>query len=354
VAVCPRCGSKDLFSKKFGFGDVSVYEWSCKACDLYEDRSTRDADFEAWYERWHPPDEEDLDREEPPARPAEAEDEDEHEVAFESAAERDELLDAICRDVGNDELRLRYADLIASRLPERAELIRLQIERARRETASGAPRATQGAREAALLERHGKDWARYIAPYARPFASDAPYRGWAFERGFIAELRTDPDMVADPRDYLFRSAPIEHLDLTDDGPVAAAFASPRMAQLRSLGLRALDLGDDDMVALARDARLDRCEWLDLRSNRIGLRGVQALAASERIRTIPIVLLTFNPCDPAVQYDDDHAGSVETWLPPEGADLEATHGRIPWLHLPPVLGRPDRYHARCVRYVDADD
>ncbi len=381
MASCPRCGSPDVLGKKFGFGDVSLHEYCCNACDLFEDRRSTDPDFTEWKQAWlrdvpgsrevaaimaaatptptHEPDEDVVEGEDEEHEDEEHEDEvevdeteakDEEERAPVSRAERDALFDAICRDVSNDALRLRYADLIARWRPELAEFIRLQVERARVERTTGVRRSVPGAREADLRGRFGKDWARYIAPYARPLTSDGRYRGYEFERGFIAELRTDPDMVADPREYLFESAPLEHLDLTSDGPVLDALAAPRMAQIRSLGLRSLDLGDDDMVALARDARLDRCEWLDLSSNQIGERGVQALAASPRIRSIPVVLLAFNPCDPATQYSDDGSGYGEMWLPPEGQALEQTHGWIPWLHLP-RRRRPDRYHAANVTYVD---
>lgn len=355
--VCPRCSSKDILAKKFGFGDVTLYERSCNNCDLFEYRRSTDPDFDQWFERWSPDGDDDQgaaaddDEDDEPAQAAPATTPGARPPSPKPAGStkaRDQLHDAICRDVANDALRLQYADAIAGTKPERAEFIRLQVERARTERASGATRSAPGPREAELRKRFGAEWAHFIDPYARPHAPDAPYRGWEWERGFVAELRTDPDMVADPREYIFTSAPIEHLDLTSDGPVLAALAAPRVAQIRSFGLRELGLGDDDMVALARDARLDRCEWLDLRSNNIGERGVKALAASPRIRAIPVVLLAFNPCDPAAQFSEG-----EMWLPPEGQELEKAHGRIPWLHLPPLRRLPDRYHAPNVTYVDQE-
>jgi uncharacterized protein (TIGR02996 family) len=355
--VCPRCGKKDITGKKFGFGDVTLYEFNCNSCDLFEFRRSTDPDFDAWWARWHPDGDDDED-----AQGAASDDEDGDEAAepapaasspasgkpAPTAKARDQLQDAICRDVANDALRLQYADELARKRPERAEFIRLQVERARNERASRATRSAPTPRESELRKRFGAEWAHFIDPFARPYASDAPYRGWEWERGFVAELRTDPDMVADPREYIFNSSPIEHLDLTTEGSVLAALAAPRVAQVRSFGLRDLRLGDDDMEALVRDARLDRCEWLDLRSNNIGERGVKALAASPRIRAIPIVLLTFNPSDPATQFSDG-----EMWLPPEGAELEKAYGRIPWLHLPPPRRLPDRYHAPYVTYIDEE-
>ncbi len=366
--VCPRCASKEITGKKFGLGGSTLYEFACETCDLYEYRRSNDPDFEEWWARWRPDGDGDADEDEDEGE--DGGDEPESAAGTSAAASastpastarasipagpakaREELHDAICQDVANDALRLAYADAIAARRPERAEFIRLQVERARSERASGATRSAPSSREAELRKRLGTEWAHFIEPYARPYAPNVPYRGWEFERGFVAELRTDPDMVADPNDYLFRSSPIEHLDLTKDGPIIAALAAPRAAQVRSFGLRELGLGDDDMVALARDARLDRCEWLDLRSNNIGQRGVTALADSPRIRAIPVVLLTFNPCDPGTQFSDDGSGYGEMWLPDEGKELEQRHGRIPWLHLPPLRRLPDRYHAPNVSYVD---
>jgi uncharacterized protein (TIGR02996 family) len=364
--ACPGCGSDDIFGKKFGFGDVTVYEFYCKKCELFEDRRSTDPDFAEWWARWRP----DADDDESAAESASGDESDEpprardlvepprgppiaanRDARFGPAKAREELYDRICRDVSDDSIRLAYADSIASKRPERAEFIRLQVERARNERASRALRSAPSAREAELRQRFGVEWAHAIEPFARPLAPNAPDRGWEYERGFIAEMRTDPDMVADSRDFLFRSTPIEHIDLTSDGPILAALAAPRAAQVRSFALRELGLGDEDMVALARDARLDGCEWLDLRSNNIGERGVTALAESARIRAIPIVLLRFNPCDPGTQYSDDGSGYGEMWLPPEGKALEKLHGRIPWLHLPPSRRMPDRYHARAVQYVD---
>jgi len=50
----------------------------------------------------------------------------------------------------------------------------------------------------------------------------------------------------------------------------------------------------------------------------------------------------------VSHDVDGSQLVEG-LPPTGEAAEARHGRIPWLHLPPV-GLPDRFHARVARPV----
>jgi hypothetical protein len=119
--------------------------------------------------------------------------------------------------------------------------------------------------------------------------------------------------------------------------------------MRSLDLSNLGLDDEDARVLASDGRLARMEWLNLTGNQIGLAGVAALLAAPQVRAIPMVLMLNNPSDAAVQYNLDYDGSVmDSWLPAEGKEAEEKYGRIHWLHLP-AGRRPDRYHARAVRY-----
>ncbi len=314
--ICPRCASSGVTAKKFGFGDVTMHERLCPGCDLFEEKRSTDSDFDAWYARW-------------------------------SALLPD--MKAVVSVPADDEPRLRYADAIAPHRPERAELIRLQVERSARERAEGAYLAAPSAREAEIRRTFGKEWAGSISPYGRPITTDGAFRGWEFERGFVALIRTDPDIVLDPKSLLFDLQPIEHLDLTNDGPVREVLASPLLGRLRSLDLGNLGLGDDDARVLAASPHLSRCEWLDLRGNAIDAGGVAALLASPIIRAIPMVMLDGNLVDPAMQHSRDYDGRImDEWLPPEGRDAEARYGRIGWLHLP-AGRRPDRFHARSVRY-----
>jgi uncharacterized protein (TIGR02996 family) len=252
----------------------------------------------------------------------------------------------------DDAPRLAYADAVESTRPERAELIRLQIHRFASERAQGIQVGRPSAREQELLEKHADDWARYIAHYARPHLPDAPYQGYELERGFVAQIRTDPDIVSDPGSRLFQLAPIEHLDLTNDGDLRAALASPQLKNLRSLVLNGVGLTDEDVTALAGNKHLDRLEWLDLRSNRsFGRVGVEALMASPTIRRIPVVLLGSHPYNPGMQFEEDGGQVGEGWLPEYGQVFEKKFGRIDWLHLPHYSRYPDRYHARSIELVD---
>jgi uncharacterized protein (TIGR02996 family) len=260
----------------------------------------------------------------------------------------DDLYDAIVRNPDDDDLRLRYADAAAAWDVELGEFIRLQVARARDEAARGVSLGNPSPREAELRAKHGSRWGRFIAPYARAYRSDAPFQGYEFERGFVAMLRTEPDMIADMGDELLRMAPIQHLDLTSNGPFIPALTAPCLGKLRSLVCNHIGLRDDDAVALADRGHLDRCEYLNLAGNDIDRRGAIALLDKPLIRGIPVVTLRGNPGDPAAVLIDDVDGSLfANGLYGDGKDAEARYGHIPWLHLSPT-STPDRYHARTAR------
>ena len=130
--TCPRCGSDELLGKKFGMGGFSIIERKCWSCGLFEYKSTADADFTDWYSRWSTDDE---DVPSPDMGPVVAAPDD-------------------------DRPRLTYAQAIERRRPERAELIRLQIERFADERARGVEIDRPSPREKELLEKHADDWAQ--------------------------------------------------------------------------------------------------------------------------------------------------------------------------------------------------
>jgi uncharacterized protein (TIGR02996 family) len=350
--ACPRCNSPDIFSKKFGFGDVTAHEYECKNCGLFEQKASTDPDFQEWRQRWEAQVAGSRDVEAiMAAATARA------KAAAQASAGTSQdgappTMEPVVRAPDDDRPRRAYATAVERHRPERAEFIRLQLERFHAERASGAYLGEPSPREADIRQRFGKEWAGSIAAYGRPITTDGKYRGYEFERGFVAQIRTDPDIVVDDRtSLLFELAPIEHLDITADGPVRQVLTSPHLARMRSLDLSNLGLDDDDARVLASDGRLARMEWLNLTGNQIGLAGVAALLASPQVRAIPMVLMLGNPSDPAAQYNHDYDGSVmDSWLPAEGKEAEEKYGRINWLHLP-AGRRPDRYHARAARYED---
>lgn len=343
---CPRCRNDDLHGAKFGFGDVTLYEFSCRRCSLSEYRRTTDPDFDEWLRRWQPDSDVDEDNDSSASRGAKPEAEIETSIT-----DKEKALTEIVARPWDDAPRLAYADAVQSTRPERAELIRLQIERFVNERGRGIEVGRPSARERELLRKHGDDWARYIAHYARPHRPDAEYQGYELERGFIAQIRTDPDMMSDPGSRLFELAPIEHLDLTTDGNIRKALVSPFLANLRTLGLNKCELTDEDVIALANEGHLARIEWLDLTLNKFGRAGIEALMASPKIRRIPMVLLGSHPYNPGMQFEEEGGRVGESWMPEYGQMFEKKFGRIDFLHMPHYMHLPDRYHARNVRYVD---
>jgi len=323
---CPRCHARDVRDTHTGLGGVTLYEFACRRCGLDEDRRSDAADLDAWWRRW---------------------------TAVASAAPvavaaPPSTLDAVAAAViaapDDDEARLAYAAAIAAADPPRAELIRLQVERAAAERARGARWSRPSGRETELLRRHGAIWARFVDPFARPVTQPAPDPGWGFERGFVEFLRVAPDALVAAGAALFAVVPLQHLDLIAGDELGAALASRWISRVRSLGLPGAGLDDDGAVALAASPHLGRLAWLDLRDNRIGERGMRALAASAALRAIPVVLLGGNPADPSEQLSLDWDGSIaSSWLPDLGRELEAAHGTIGWLYPASPADRPDRYH-----------
>jgi uncharacterized protein (TIGR02996 family) len=301
--LCPRCHSHQVRGARTAASGPAL-ELTCLACGLSERADGADAQA-----RW---------------------------LATAPPGSPEAYLAAVTATPRDDAPRLAYADALARSRPERAELIRLQIARR-----GGSPTT----RERDLLRQHGAEWARYLEAYARETTRPKPDPGWRFERGFVAWIRTDVDVMLGLGERLFRMAPIEHLDLVARPPVRPVLGSPLLGRLRSLGLAGCALDDDDAIALAANPQLGHLRWLDLRDNQITESGVAALAANPTTRAIPVILLGGNPGDPSQQFSVDWDGSVaDSWLPPQGEELERKHGPVAWLHLPPASSRPDRYRA----------
>jgi uncharacterized protein (TIGR02996 family) len=130
-----------------------------------------------------------------------------------------ELRRAIVADPDSDELRLVYADYWEeSGDPDRAELIRLQIETARDEELYSFG---LGARERWLVDRHGDRWRSAHG------ASDGH-----FARGLI---RAVPAELLIARGELARELPVEHIWITEPAPEIAG--APWLAAIRSMAIR---------------------------------------------------------------------------------------------------------------------
>src|SRR5947209_877471 len=113
-----------------------------------------------------------------------------------------------------DELahRLVFADWLEEQPDEasrqRGEFIHAQVER--ESLPPTHPRARHLLRrEAEILDRHGRAWAKPLLRRAR---------SWAWRRGFIEQVSVDPDALLHQGAHLFAAAPIRRLHL--HGPEA--------------------------------------------------------------------------------------------------------------------------------------
>jgi uncharacterized protein (TIGR02996 family) len=152
------------------------------------------------------------------------------------------LLRAVLNAPEDDAPRLAFADWFAAHgQPERAEFIRLQIERAR--LPLGTARITPGERERALLAAHGPQWLAALPVHVRPHVS--------FERGFPGRADCDVVEFGNWDEAIWQLAPITALRLFDSdagdgryGPpeerdrhLRAIAAMPQLAHIRTLDLR---------------------------------------------------------------------------------------------------------------------
>jgi uncharacterized protein (TIGR02996 family) len=114
------------------------------------------------------------------------------------------LLAAIIAHPDEDTPRLMYADwLEENSQSERAEFIRLQIERER--APSGDPRRFNPTdRESQLLNRHRRVW-------ERPLRELLPSARLDFTRGFVEEVQADATAYTRVADECSRSAPLRDI-----------------------------------------------------------------------------------------------------------------------------------------------
>jgi uncharacterized protein (TIGR02996 family) len=229
---------------------------------------------------------------------------------------------AVIADPLADEPRLAYAEAVAGRDPERADLIRMQIELTRRR--AGRPAQTSDAdgelswRSQEKRTARGREWARSLRNLVD---------GFSLYRGFAESVRLDAAAFLDLAPRLYRLAPILQLTLSGVAPVAGQlFGSPHLRQIRTLSLLRNELGDAEMELIAASPHLAELRWLDLSLNQIGAAGVEALAASPNLPRLEWLGLRTNPvADPTPQHADEYdADSLVA------TELQARYGPRSWL------------------------
>lgn len=166
------------------------------------------------------------------------------EMATDNAAATTDqgLLSTILAKPGDDAPRLAYADWLAlNGQSERADFIRLQIERSRLPRRDPA-RIYPGERERALLAAHAVEW---LAPLP-----EAARRTVRFERGFPGRAEVEIVDFLSWNDDLWQVAPVTTLRLVDTVLASGGFregmdkeremralaAKPQLAYLRTLDL----------------------------------------------------------------------------------------------------------------------
>jgi uncharacterized protein (TIGR02996 family) len=230
------------------------------------------------------------------------------------------FLDVIVANIDDDSPRLMYADWLDEQGDaDRAEFIRVQVERAR--LPARAPEQVRlRVRERDLLKRHGEAWLAEL-----PAVRGARWEG--FRRGIVAEVsfesfeamrlharacravapveaatvhwprRREPTTVdvpiAELRELTLTGRPFEEeIDRLAD--------SPQLSTVRTLTL--LGLGADDLDRMFNSPHLSGLRSLRLVSNGLGSAGVRALTGFATLKSLEELDLS-GPGYYAEYYDD---------------------------------------------------
>jgi uncharacterized protein (TIGR02996 family) len=228
------------------------------------------------------------------------------------------LLRAILDAPDDDAPRLVYADWLDDHgQPDRAELIRTQVELAR--LAEDSPRRREVAwRARELLDRHGAEWAR---------ALPGELHDWRFSRGFVESAGLmGPDLEADAA-ALFDATPVRRLWVTELlGNVDPLQDIPTDNRLLALDLCGDDLNVDSLETLAELPNLPGLRELGLLFNEIDDVSVEHLCQHPFFQRLSLLRLGANPFSDAgrqalrehfgervsfaCERDDDHLYAIQ--------------------------------------------
>src|SRR5579872_1614374 len=198
--------------------------------------------------------------------------------------EQDALFAAILDAPDDDAPRLVYADWLDEHgQPERAEFIRVQIERAR--LLADNPRAEAlKKREKVLWEAHGDGWRKELPVWARPRC--------LYERGFATAVQARARDFLKGAAGLLRRAPVRRVELRnlDDALAAAVAASPALGRLSAFGVYFSNLTGAGWRALLSAPGLGNVTALDLGGGAFGPAEASALASSPHLRRLTSLVL----------------------------------------------------------------
>lgn len=199
----------------------------------------------------------------------------------------DAAYDAVVAAPLSDEARLVYADTLDASDPDRAELIYLQVDLARRLRNGESPTTLQGhfARVQALLETRRALWTHGVR-------SVPGVEGAELIRGCVEWVRLSAQSFLDYGPRIYSMAPILHADLVSVKSVVKQLAScSALTQLHSLSLLGDDLTHEDIETLTSSPHLRNLSWLDLGDNVVDAELVAKLATSGHL-----------PCLQHVKFD----------------------------------------------------
>ena len=168
----------------------------------------------------------------------------------------------IVAEPDDDTPRLIYADwLDENSQPDRAALIRHQIEAERAEPYSARARTARG-RADELLAKHGGEWAKGVRA-----------KRVRFVRGFVGHVVAGIWQFPEVAPPLFAAEPVQSVTLTPFGMdggaagLAAVLDVPELARVRDLELaRGMDPTPEELAALAACPRVAGLVNLSLRGN----------------------------------------------------------------------------------------
>ena len=171
--------------------------------------------------------------------------------------EEEGFVNAVAREPDDDVLRLVYADWLEEQGDPRAELVRVQVELARRDVPLRR-RTELRLRERQLLAEFGAHWAAGLRGLAD---------SWQFRRGVVETVTVPAAALLDNAEQLFRLAPIQELRVTEAGGYLDEVARlPHLTRLHTLRLDGSRLSDAEVRHVLRARHLDRLCALDLRWN----------------------------------------------------------------------------------------
>ena len=184
------------------------------------------------------------------------------------------FLDTIVANIDDDAPRLVYADWLDEQGDrDRAEFIRVQVDRARR-PAWDAAQVRLRLREQELLTQHGERWLAEL-----PAIRGARWEG--FRRGVVAEVSFTSFEAMRASAHACRAvAPVEAVTVRWPRRREGSRVATRIAELRELSLTGRPGGDDEIAWLADSPQLATLR--SLRARGLWAEGLGRLVASPHL------------------------------------------------------------------------